>query len=48
MAEPSILMVAPKGMTNRAMVAGTRPEFEAHWSETGIVAALLAQANAVV
>lgn len=35
-------------MTNLVIVAGTLPEFSAHCIVTGIVAALLAHANAVV
>eukprot|EP00980_Cylindrotheca_fusiformis_P019822 scaffold6964_cov153-Cylindrotheca_fusiformis.AAC.1 len=48
MADPSILIVVPRGITKRAIAFGTRPEFSAHFKDTGKVAAELPAAKAVV
>mmetsp|Transcript_43707 Transcript_43707/g.85754 ORF Transcript_43707/g.85754 Transcript_43707/m.85754 type:complete len:203 (+) Transcript_43707:605-1213(+) len=47
MAVPSILIVAPSGSTNLAMLFGTRPVDSTHFIVTGRVAALLELANAI-
>mmetsp|Transcript_38979 Transcript_38979/g.39406 ORF Transcript_38979/g.39406 Transcript_38979/m.39406 type:complete len:203 (-) Transcript_38979:684-1292(-) len=47
MAVPSILIVAPRGSTNLAMLFGTRPVDSTHFIVTGRVAALLELANAI-